>query len=179
MKKAGWAVIYALAIITIVFRIIFAMGSDHFIQALIWFTPNGFNDAGATGFVVVSLIQDFIIFIAIYHLVRKKPANSAEKIAMLKVQANNGDAKAQYELGEIYGNGYGVPKDFAQSAIWLRMAADQGIADAQLDLGLLYLAGKGVPQDYIKAALWTFKAAQQGNTQAAARVKLIIQARAF
>jgi TPR repeat protein len=65
--------------------------------------------------------------------------------------AEQGDASAQYNLGVMYANGYGVPQDYAEAVRWYRLAAGQGNAKAQYNLGLMYYNGEGVPQDY---AVW-------------------------
>ena len=44
--------------------------------------------------------------------------------------AEQGNARAQFNLGLMYANGRGVPQDYAQAVKWYRLAADQGIADA-------------------------------------------------
>jgi len=89
-------------------------------------------------------------------------APSAQSIATLKQQAASGDAEAQYNLGNLYAFGPGMPQDYAQAAIWYHKAAEQGRADAQFALGDLYEDGHGVPQDYAQAAVWYRKAADQG-----------------
>ncbi len=69
--------------------------------------------------------------------------------------AKQGDAKAQYNLGLMYGNGEGVPQDYARAVKWYRMAApEQGNAGAQNNLGVMYDKGLGVPQDYAQAHMW-------------------------
>jgi len=62
--------------------------------------------------------------------------------------AKQGHAIAQYNLGLLYANGQGVPKDDAQARQWYEKAAAQGQADAQVYLGSLYDYGRGVPQDF-------------------------------
>lgn len=92
---------------------------------------------------------------------------SPSDVAALQAKAEQGDAKAQIELSELYFNGKGVEKDLAAGAKWLRMAADQGNAYAQTSLGVYYRdGGNGFPQDYKIAALWFRKGADQGNSQA-------------
>jgi len=83
-----------------------------------------------------------------------------------KPLADQGDAGAQYNLGDLYDYGQGVPQDYAQAAYWYRKAADQGYAPAQNNLGVLYDVGHGVPQDYAQAAYWYRKAADQGYAPA-------------
>ncbi len=77
--------------------------------------------------------------------------------------AAQGYANAQYNLGGMYFNGFGVPQDYAKAVYWYRKAAVQGFAEAQTSLGWMYYDyGFGVPQDYAKAAYWYRKAAVQG-----------------
>jgi TPR repeat protein len=76
--------------------------------------------------------------------------------------ANQGNARAQYNLGIMYLNGTGVPQDPAEAAGWFRKAATQGNAGAQYNLGVMYLQGQGVAQDRTEAAAWVRKAADQG-----------------
>jgi TPR repeat protein len=44
------------------------------------------------------------------------------------VQAEQGDAEAQYYLGLMYDRGQGVPQDHAEAVKWLRRAAEQRVA---------------------------------------------------
>ena len=80
--------------------------------------------------------------------------------------AEQGDALAQFELGWLYDNGYGVAQDKAKAAKWYRLAAEQGDPWAQNNLGWLYENGEGVPRDYTLAVKWYRLAALQGNTMA-------------
>ena len=77
--------------------------------------------------------------------------------------AESGDADAQFDLGLMYNNGQGVPKDYAEAVKWFRLAADQGFAKGQNGLGLMYNIGQGVPKDYAEAVKWYRLAAEQGN----------------
>jgi TPR repeat protein len=77
--------------------------------------------------------------------------------------AEQGDARAQYNLGVMYAKGWGVPQDDIQAAILYRKAAAQGDSAAQYDLGAIYKSGRGVPQDDTLALSWFHEAAEQGN----------------
>jgi hypothetical protein len=68
--------------------------------------------------------------------------------------ANQGDARAQYNLGASYAEGAGVQKSVVEAAKWFQRAANQGMVFAQLNLALLYAAGNGVPQDNVEAFKW-------------------------
>ena len=69
-------------------------------------------------------------------------------IAALRVRANAGDANAQYNLGNAYFNGRGVPLDTVEAVSWYRKAADQGLADAQFYLGVAYYYGRWFQQGH-------------------------------
>ena len=71
-----------------------------------------------------------------------------------RVQAEAGDATAQWNLGFAYDLGLGVSEDDAEAVRWYRMAAEQGNARAQNSLGLMYATGEGVVQDDARAYLW-------------------------
>ena len=68
--------------------------------------------------------------------------------------ARLGDADAQFELGCMYHDGYGVHQDYVEAAKWFRRAADQGDEKAQFALGLSYFHGQGVAQDLVTAYMW-------------------------
>ena len=80
--------------------------------------------------------------------------------------AQDGNPRAQTNLGRLYFLGQGVPQDYAQALTWFRRAADQGDAGAQFNLGVIYDNGQGVPQDYAQAGYWYRKAADQGQADA-------------
>lgn len=80
--------------------------------------------------------------------------------------AGQGDADAQNNLGLMYANGHGVPKNDSKAVEWLQKAADQGHANAQGLLGLMYADGRGIPKDKHKAVEWFQKAADQGHVRA-------------
>ena len=84
----------------------------------------------------------------------------------LQQAAEQGSDVAQLELGYMYYDGKGVPKDLAAAARWFRKAADQGNDAAQGRLGYMYYNGEGVPKDLAVAARWFRKAADQGDDAA-------------
>ena len=80
--------------------------------------------------------------------------------------AEQGHAKAQYNLGILYYKGQGTPRDYAKAMQWFRKAAYHEIAQAQYNLGIMYHQAEGTPINYVKAALWYRKAAEQGHAKA-------------
>ena len=78
-----------------------------------------------------------------------------------------------FNLGLMYDNGQGVPKDEAEAVKWYRKAADQGNASAQFNLGLMYDNGQGVPKDKAEAYKWWLLAGAQGDEQAKKNISII------
>jgi len=72
----------------------------------------------------------------------------AQDVAASKLLAEQGNAQAQYEMGEYYFNGYDVPQNYAIADTWYQKSAAQGNADAQTAIGLAYYNGDGVRRDY-------------------------------
>jgi TPR repeat protein len=81
----------------------------------------------------------------------------------LRKTADQGNAQAQYRLGEMYDNGEGVAADDAEAVKWYRRAAEQGHPGAQWQLGYKYEYGSGVAVDNVESIKWFRKAAEQGH----------------
>lgn len=78
--------------------------------------------------------------------------------------AENGEATAQYNLGIMYENGWGVPQDPAQAVQWYREAAKSGNIRFILHLATMYSLGKGVPTDFVQAYMFFSIAAEMGDS---------------
>lgn len=93
---------------------------------------------------------------------KSSPAKAGD-IDALRAKAEQGDARAQYELGKAYADGEGVTRDLTESVKWYRKAAEQGDAAAQYNLGVAYTLGHGgLRKDPAEAAKWYRKSAEQG-----------------
>ena len=77
------------------------------------------------------------------------PQDKQKAVACFREAAEQGDVKAQFNLGTCYINGEGVAKDQAEAVKWFRLAAEQGLARAQYNLGTCYTNGEGVPEDQV------------------------------
>jgi TPR repeat protein len=84
----------------------------------------------------------------------------------LHQRATQGDASAQFSLGNLYVIGNNVAQDDAQGIAWWRKAADKNYALAQFHLGGMYYRGQGVAVDQTQARQWWRKAAEQGHPAA-------------
>lgn len=84
-----------------------------------------------------------------------------------KTLADQHNPIAQYVVGSMYDNGYGVPEDDTEAVRWYKLSAGQGYAIAQDKFGFLYdIGGDGVPKDYVQAVRWFRLAAAQGLASA-------------
>ena len=77
--------------------------------------------------------------------------------------AEQGNVKAQFDLGQIYFYGRNVEQNDKLAFEWFRKSAIQGHAAAQNQLGWLYLNGRGVDKDETIAFEWHRKAALLGH----------------
>ena len=87
-------------------------------------------------------------------------------LRLIRTLAEQGNPKAQYNLGAMLLHGQGLAKNVAEAAQWFLKAAKQGIPLAQHNLGVMLLQGEGVTANPIEAARWLLAAAQQGDPKA-------------
>lgn len=95
-----------------------------------------------------------------------KEGRYAEAIRWYRLAADQGDARAQFNLGVAYNTGRGVTQNYAEAVKWFRLAAERGDGDAQNHLGHVYRYGQGVDQNYAEAVRWFRLAADQGSADA-------------
>ena len=89
-----------------------------------------------------------------------------EALRWYRLSAEQGDALAQYNLGNMYREGQGVPQDYKEAVKWYRLSAEQGFASAQYNLGVMYEIGQGVLQDYALAHMWFNLSGSNGDKHA-------------
>jgi TPR repeat protein len=80
--------------------------------------------------------------------------------------ATQGVAAAQNNLGLMYAQGRGVPRDPARAAELWQAAARQTHPIAQFNLGLAFFRGEGVAEDKTEAERWFRRAAEGGLAEA-------------
>jgi len=108
-----------------------------------------------------------------------------DKFGQIVKDAENGDAQAQFNLGQAYYSNdndtshfYWYLKSIAiydrrfdeeplpKAVYWFTKSAEQGYAPAQYALGLCYKYGDGIKKDLYKAVEWFTKATEQGHASA-------------
>lgn len=75
--------------------------------------------------------------------------------------AEQGDARAQNNIGYMHEHGFGVAQSYARAMEWYRRAANTGLAHAQHNIGMLYHSGYGVAENHREALRWFRLAAEQ------------------
>ena len=75
-------------------------------------------------------------------------------LASWKPDAEKGDAKAQWNVGQMYVTGKGAPRSYAKARNWFIRSAEQGYVPALFSLGEIYSSAKGVDRDFIEAYKW-------------------------
>jgi TPR repeat protein len=90
-------------------------------------------------------------------------------------KAEQGNASAQYDIGEDYYFGRTAPQDYAEALRWFLKAAEQGHAQAQANVGMLCALGRGVRQDYVDAFQWVSRSAANGNPGAANTKQVLLR----
>lgn len=83
-------------------------------------------------------------------------------VAIWRPLAEKGDADAEFNLGQAYRLGRGVPINIAAAKTWFERAAGQGHLDAETTLGLLLFQNG----DQAAGLNWLKKAADQGEPRA-------------
>jgi TPR repeat protein len=87
--------------------------------------------------------------------------------------AEQGNARAQHNLGVMYDEGWGVPQNYKTAVKWWKLSAEQGDVDAQGNLGDMYANGQGLTQDNVYAHMWWNIAASLGHSVAAKRREIV------
>jgi cell division septation protein DedD len=83
-------------------------------------------------------------------------------VAIWRPLAEKGDADAQFNLGQAYRLGRGVPINLAAAQSWFERAADKGHVDAQTTLGLLLFQNG----NHTGGLRWLKVASDQGEPRA-------------
>ncbi len=63
-----------------------------------------------------------------YGVLAYEHGDYATALRVLRPLAEEGDASAQFHLGFLYRQGWGVPEDYTEAVRWLRKSANQGFA---------------------------------------------------
>ncbi|WP_428772334.1 hypothetical protein [Vibrio sp.] len=93
-------------------------------------------------------------------------------------QAKQGDAEAQYHLGELYLSGDQVDRSPEEALYWLKQAARQGNRAATFTLADQLLNGKDIEHNSTQAMYWLTSLAVKDDTDAQLKLGQLLETRA-
>ena len=100
-----------------------------------------------------------------------------QAVALYRLAAAQNLDDAQFELGIMYRNGFGVSQDHAEGLRCHMLAAAQGFSFALLSVGFSYELGEGVSVDLKEAYGWYRRAQAAGNSLGAVKLQQLWRAR--
>ena len=86
-----------------------------------------------------------------------------------RLSAEGGYAPAQFNLGVMHANGWGVPMDDVEAARLYALSAEQGFLPGINGIAYVKSRGIGIPKDVIEGYMWYDVAAQLGDYEANAK----------
>lgn len=90
--------------------------------------------------------------------------------------AEQGDAEAQYALGWMYHNGYGLVSDDQRARFWWEKAIAQEHVEAMFSLGSLYSVGSDtIERNHVAAMKLWIRAAEAGSEHAKFALRELVQ----
>ena len=105
-----------------------------------------------------------------------RAGNFAEAYCIWRPLAEAGNIDAQFNLGWMYHNGYGLAIDEQKAHDWWRRAAEQNHTDAQFALAMLYAHGSGkIKKDMEQAVSLYIQAARGGHGDASLILRNMIE----
>lgn len=85
----------------------------------------------------------------------------ATQLSELRAQADAGDPKALFTLGNCYSFGEGVAQDLGIAFRLFEQSAMAGYSDGMFNLAACYRSGEGTPKDVKRALAWYLRAAEK------------------
>jgi len=84
------------------------------------------------------------------------PSVTNDRISELRRAAEQGDARAQYNLALMYDEGEGVPKNLVDAYFWFNLAAAQGIEDGKRnrDISEKQMTREQIAEAQRRSAAW-------------------------
>ncbi len=104
---------------------------------------------------------------------RRSFEESGINVEELHAFALEGDADAQYQLGQLHLVGLGVKEDYEKARHWLSLSAESGYAPGMSSFGQLFLTGRGVSRDLDQARAWVTRASEKGHEPSKKLLRII------
>lgn len=94
------------------------------------------------------------------------PVDAPTAFRHLKIAADAGDGRAQWNLGMMLLNGEGVGKDEVAARRYVAAAAEGGNLDGMISMAVMLALGEGGAVNSAQARTWYERAARQGSAHA-------------
>ncbi len=94
------------------------------------------------------------------------PVDASRAVRLYRLAADQGDADALNNLGEIHESGRGVERSPDQALILYERAAERGLVAGQFNAGRMWAIGAAGKADALRARAWLAQAEQKGVSQA-------------
>jgi uncharacterized protein len=91
---------------------------------------------------------------------------TAQAVEWFRKAATRNYAPAEFQMGQLYDFGFGVPKNEKRALEWYVRAAQHGSAPAARAVGEFYRRGRGVRADTVRAFRWYRQAADGDDLRA-------------
>ncbi len=93
-------------------------------------------------------------------------ADTPQGIEWIRKAAAQEYAPAEFQMGQLFDFGFGVPQSDREALAWYRRAAEHGSSPGQRSVGDFYRKGRTVPPDAVEAARWYRRAADGDDVRA-------------
>jgi TPR repeat protein len=90
---------------------------------------------------------------------RPAPNDYGQAMEWYQKAADQNHRLAQFNLGQMFAHGQGIPKSDSMALMWIRRAADGGDAGAQFDMGQRYArsSAHGSEMDVVESRIEAYK----------------------
>jgi hypothetical protein len=97
--------------------------------------------------------------LAFYLSASPAPQNYVEALQWYQRAADQNHRLAQFNLGQMFAHGQGMPKNDSMAVMWIRRAANGGDAGAQFNLGARYARAcqNGLEMDAAESRIESYK----------------------
>jgi TPR repeat protein len=92
--------------------------------------------------------------------------DTAQGVEWIRKAALQNYPPAEFQMGQLFDFGFGVPQDDRQALAWYQQAAGHGVTSAQRAVGEFYKTGRVVTADPAEAARWYQRAAEGDDLRA-------------
>jgi TonB family protein len=107
------------------------------------------------------------MIVSVPAIARRQAQQDKSSIGPLIKAAEQGDVKAQVQLGNEYLTGENIPQNSAEAIKWYGKAAELGSRTAQIQLSNIYTKGiGGISKDNVQAYMWLELAADPSPSRA-------------